>query len=155
VATNNAETAKTATFETGTPNATLNPVYGGSGPTQTDAAGEATIEVPALGTVVYEANRTLPKSRKAPGIKVGAPATATGCFEIDATLSTGRFAEVSFAVKVGDGRFRPAGTDDSAPYRVFYDVGDIEPGTTLTIKAVVNDLNGHLRSATTETVVGG
>ena len=89
------------------------------------------------------------------GIKVGAPATATGRFEINAALSTDRFAEVSFAVKVGDGKYQPAGTDDNAPYRVFFDAGDIEPGMTLTIKAVINDLNGHLRSATTETVVGG
>jgi alpha-amylase len=87
-----------------------------------------------------------------PSIKVGAPATATGRFEINATLSTNRFAEVSFAVKVGDGKYQPAGTDDNAPYRIFFDAGDIEPGM---IKAVVNDLNGHLRSATTETVVGG
>jgi len=155
VAVNNAETTKTATFETGTPNAMLRPVYGEAGAVNTDAAGKTTIEVPALGVVVYEADRPLPESRTALGIKVSAPAAATGRFEIDAALSTDQFAEVSFAVKVGDGRFRPAGTDDNAPYRVFHDAGDLEPGTPLTIRAVVNDLNGHLRSATTETVAGG
>ena len=61
---------------------------------------------------------------------------------------------MSFAVKAGDGRFKPAGTDDNDPYRVFYDADDLKPGTTLTIRAVVNDLNGHLRSTTTETTVG-
>ena len=66
-----------------------------------------------------------------------------------------QFAEVSFAVKVGDGKFQPTGTDDNAPYRVFHDAGDLEPGTPLTIRTVVNDLNGHLRSAAMETVLGG
>jgi hypothetical protein len=61
---------------------------------------------------------------------------------------------VSFAVKAGDGRFKHAGTDDNAPYRIFYDAGNRKPGTTLTIKAVVDDLNGHLRSDSTRTVVG-
>ncbi len=154
VAVNNAEARKSATFETGTPNATLKPVYGDAEPVETNAAGKTTIEVPALGAVVYEAGKPLPQSQEAPDIEVSAPDTATGRFKINATLLPDQFAEISFAVKVGDGKFKPAGTDDNDPYRIFYDAGDLEPGTKLTIRAVVDDLNGHLRSAMTETTVG-
>ena len=32
------------------------------------------------------------------------------------------FYEVTFYAKVGNGRWRSIGTDDTAPYRVFHDV---------------------------------
>jgi glycosidase len=155
VALNNAETRKAATFDTGTPNARFEPVYGGSASPKADAEGNLTVEVPALGAIVYRADRGIPTSPRAPQIQVSAPQAPTGRFEISARLSNDRYNEVSFAVKAGDGTFKPAGTDDNAPYRIFYDAGDLEPGTPLTIKVVVDDLNGHLRSATTETAVGG
>ena len=46
---------------------------------------------------------------------MSAPQTSTGRFEISARLSNNRYNEVSFAVKAGDGAFKPAGTDDNAP----------------------------------------
>jgi len=155
VALNNAETPKTATFDTSTPKARFKPVYGGGASPKADAEGNLTVEVPALSAVVYRADRGIPASRNAPGIRVSAPPDATGRFEIPARISTDRYSEVTFAVKTGDGEFKPAGTDDNAPYRVFYDAGDLEPGTRLTIRAIVNDLDGHMRSSTAKTVVGG
>ena len=51
-------------------------------------------------------------------------------------------------MRVGDGEYVPIGTDDNAPYRVFYDASHLrgqEP-TTLSFRAIVNDLSGHLAS---------
>ena len=55
-------------------------------------------------------------------------------------------AEVTFAVREGDGDYVPIGTDDNAPYRVFYDASDLRGNedTTLSFRAIVNDLSGHL-----------
>ena len=39
--------------------------------------------------------------------------------------------------------WKPIGTDDNAPYRVFHDIWDAEPGTQLQYKAVVLDNAGH------------
>jgi hypothetical protein len=66
--------------------------------------------------------------------------------EVAAELDDDAFAEVTFAVRVGAGDYVPIGTDDNAPYRVFYDAGDLrgQEDTTLTFRAIVNDLSGHL-----------
>jgi hypothetical protein len=67
-----------------------------------------------------------------------------------------RFTEVTFAVKLGDGAYSVIGTDNNAPYRVFYDTTGIPVGTALTFKAIANDVTddsgasyGTLASATT------
>jgi hypothetical protein len=45
------------------------------------------------------------------------------------------------------------GADNNAPYRVFYDASALSKGTPLTLKAIVNDLSGHLHSVTTTATV--
>lgn len=155
VAVNNAETSERATFKTFSPDTRFTPVYGDARAARTDRRGNLGVRVPALGAVVYKAARPIPASEKAPRIRVTAPEEATGRVPLRAKLSGRQFAEVTFAVKVGGDRFRPVGTDDNAPYRIFYDASELEPGTKLTVKAIVNDLNGHLRSDTTRTRVGG
>jgi alpha-amylase len=54
---------------------------------------------------------------------------------------------VTFLAKSGKGGWRDIGTDDNAPYRVFHDVSDIAPGTTVQYRAVVLDNAGHTRSS--------
>ena len=44
-------------------------------------------------------------------------------------------------------RLGDIGTDDNAPYRVFHDISDVEPGTAVRYKAVVLDNNGHPRES--------
>src|SRR5215218_4400199 len=46
----------------------------------------------------------------------------------------------------GDGEWVPIGTDDNAPYRIFYDAGHLrsQEDTPLSFRAIVNDLSGHL-----------
>ena len=66
--------------------------------------------------------------------------------EVAAELDADVLAEVTFAVRVGNGEYEPIGTDDNAPYRVFYDASHLQgqPPTTLSFRAIVNDLSGHL-----------
>jgi alpha-amylase len=54
---------------------------------------------------------------------------------------------VTFLAKVGDGPWQDIGTDDNAPYRVFHDVSDIAPGTTIQYRAVVLDNANHTSSS--------
>jgi hypothetical protein len=70
--------------------------------------------------------------------------------EVRAELERAIPAEVTFAIKVGDGPYRIIGTDNNPPYRVFYRLSD--PDAKLTFKAVVNDLSGHLGATMIENV---
>ena len=58
---------------------------------------------------------------------------------------------MTFLAKVGNGAWKDIGTDDNAPYRVFQDTSDVEPGTQVSYKAIVLDNAGHTRSSTVET----
>jgi glycosidase len=127
----------------------------------TGADGSLSIRVPPLGFVIYVAGQRAPASDAAPGIDItsldhGDTAVLETTMmdghavldriEVAAELDEEAFAEVTFAVRVGDGDYVPIGTDDNAPYRVFYDAGDLrgQEDTTLTFRAIVNDLSGHL-----------
>jgi alpha-amylase len=58
---------------------------------------------------------------------------------------------VTFLARTGNGGWRPIGTDDNAPYRVFHDVADLAPGTRVQYKAVVLDNAGHTRASAVRT----
>ena len=60
------------------------------------------------------------------------------------------FYEVTFLAKAGNGAWRDIGTDDNAPYRVFHDTSDIEPGTQVSYKAIVLDNAGHTSTSAVE-----
>jgi hypothetical protein len=157
VAANNAETEQTATFSTLTPDAELSPVWPSDAtPLTTGPAGEVTVAVPPLGLVVWRADRPIPDSPAAPAIALEDPEpfflSKDGHVREGLWLSAGLdrdlYAEVTFAVSVDGGPFTPIGTDDNAPYQVFYSSEGLAPGTPLEIKAIVNDLNGHYDSDT-------
>jgi alpha-amylase len=62
---------------------------------------------------------------------------------VSADVDSSSFNEVTFYAKVGRGGWRPIGTDDTAPYRVYHDVSPLPPGTPLQYRAVVLDNAGH------------
>jgi Bacterial pullanase-associated domain len=68
--------------------------------------------------------------------------------EVRAALDADVMAEVTFAVREGEGEYVPIGTDDNPPYRVFYDASHLRghEDTRLSFRAIVNDLSGHLAS---------
>ncbi|MDY7077379.1 MAG: pullulanase-type alpha-1,6-glucosidase [Chloroflexota bacterium] len=172
VAFNNAETDQTATFSAiQVQGALVLPTYTAvytaydpSVPTMltSDAQGQVTVTVPALSFVIYQATTALPASAEAPPIAFStlqngdALAGENDLAEIAVDLgSTDIFAEVTFAVRVGTNpEYETIGTDNNAPYRVFYDVSDLPLGTPVSIKAIVNDLSGHYDAVQVEVVVG-
>ena len=171
VALNNSEAAATATFSTFSAEhvrydlVARSPGGGGRGASsiRTSASGELTLTVPPLGYMVYRAREPVPASPAAPGISITSLQDGDTArigvnqwdghaidqrIEVAAELDADVMAEVTFAVRNGAGEYVPIGTDDNAPYRVFYDVSHLrgQPPTTLSFRAIVNDLNGHLAS---------
>jgi alpha-amylase len=148
VAVNNAEQAQTAAVPTYMAGTDFQLVYG-SGPERlrTDAGKRLDLTVAPLSAVVYRATRPLERSRRAPSVTLANPGPLRDRAEIRAQVGGDQFAEVTLLARVGNRGWKPIGTDDNAPYRVFHDVADIDPGTRVQYRAVVLDNAGHTRSS--------
>jgi alpha-amylase len=147
VALNNSETAQTAAVPTYVGSGGFAKVYG-QGPDTVRSAADRTLSltVPALSTVVYESTKVIARSSAAPEIALEAPAPATesrGRMHVSADVAGSSFNEVTFYAQAGQGRWRPIGTDDTAPYQVFHDVSALATGSKLSYRAVVLDNAGH------------
>jgi alpha-amylase len=152
VALNNAEAAQTAAIPTYVRRGDFKRVCGpGARRLSSDGARRLTVTVPALSAVVYESAGRIPRSRSAPAISLAQPSAGSDRLELSASVGGNSFAEVTFQVR-RHGDWRPVGTDDNAPYRVFPDVADVEPGTKLSYRAVVVDDAGHTRRSQARTV---
>jgi hypothetical protein len=80
-----------------------------------------------------DAQERITVSVAAPTISMRTPKTGKDLrFEVGAQLGSDQFAEVTFAVKVGNGKYEVIGTDNNLPYRVFYDASALPKGTDLT-----------------------
>jgi alpha-amylase len=148
VALNNAEQAASASIPTYVRDSAWERVYG-AGPDLLRSGGDGSLQVTLapLSTVVYRAKERIPLSASAPSVTLDAPASGRDRLQVRANLDADAFAEVTFLAKAGDGPWRDIGTDDNAPYRVFHDVADIAPGTTVQYRAIVLDNAGHERSS--------
>ncbi len=156
---NNAESTQSATFETYVKSGSFTEIYPGTTNTAaTDANGQMTVDVPALGVVVMRADAALAAdSAAAPQPSFTNPlpgGSLNGNVEVAVDLSASdRPVEVTFAAKVGTGSWEILGTDNNAPYRVFYDVSDLPVGTTVAFQAVVKDLvSGEVAGTATDGV---
>jgi glycosidase len=151
VALNNAETAKTAAIPTYARARTYERVYGDGPATRvSDAGGRLELTVQPLSAVVYALDGEIPASKSPPPIALRQPAPAAasrGRMEVRADVGGDSFYEVTFLAKSGGGSWKPIGTDDNAPYRVFHDVSELPTGTPLKYRAVVLDNRGHTRSS--------
>ncbi len=127
----------------------------------TGPGGALPVTVPALGFAVYKAKEAVPASDAAPTVDITSlehgDTAVLGTTSMDghqvldrvevaADLGADQLAEVTFAVRVGDGDYVPIGTDDNPPYRVFWDAGAVagQPDARVSFRAIVNDLSGHL-----------
>jgi alpha-amylase len=148
VAVNNAEQAQTAAVPTYMRGTTFKLVYGsGAGELSSGTDRRLGLTVGPLSAVVYRAVRPLDRSREAPAIALASPGALRDRAEVGATLGGDGFAEVTFLARVGQRGWKSIGTDDNAPYRVFHDVADLDPGTRVEYKAVVVDNAGHQRAS--------
>jgi len=127
-----------------------------------DPQGRVTVTLAPLHYGVWRAAAVLPKPVQAPTVTIATPEkAATLSFsaraldghtmvqrqEIRADVTGGDgFAEVTFSMARSSrpGEFGLLGTDDAAPYRVFWQPpNDLQPGETMEFIATLNDLRGH------------
>ncbi|MFF9239147.1 pullulanase-type alpha-1,6-glucosidase [Streptomyces sp. NPDC014801] len=156
VAFNNAATAQTATFTTGSADMAYRGVYGADGTLRTDAGRKLTLTVPAGSAVVYKAAGRLAAPATRPALTLTAPAPgATGTVDVTAGVGGGALDRVVFAAQVGNGPWQVLGSADHAPYKVTQTLGkDVPAGTALRYKAVVVDSAGRTASATASSTTG-
>ncbi len=159
VVTNNATTAKTATFATYTPGGRFTPLLGGGGDERADRFGRVTVRVPALSTRVFRAGSRMPAASAAPVIVPLTPTmggTVGGRAELSVALAnTGSFAEVSFYYRpAGTQAWKLIGTDDNPRYRVYQDVSGMPKGSLLEYRVVAKDLQGRYSATSTYGFVG-
>jgi pullulanase-type alpha-1,6-glucosidase len=160
---NNSEADDSATFGTFSPGTTFTNIYPGTAPpVAADSSGSVTVDVPPLDFVIYRADSPIPASTQAPSILISNLVNdqevtllkenkdghdVVDRLEVVAELGSDIYAEVTFAASVNGGDYEPIGTDDNPPYRVFYDVTSLPEGTTVSFKAIVDDLSGNLNAA--------
>lgn len=156
VALNNADSARTATFATGSAGMAYRGIHGATDSVTSDGDRRVTVTVPAESAVVYKATGTLAKPAAAPTISLKAPAAgATGTVEIGADVDGGQLNRVVFAAQVGNAKWQVLGSADHAPYKVTQTLGkDVPAGTALRYKAVVVDSAGHTASTTASSTSG-
>ncbi len=158
VALNNSESADSATFDTDSPATSFTEIWPGTGPAiASGTAGSLTVDVPALGVRVYRADAGIAVPGTAPVVTMTAPAAGSevvGRVEVGAALSSSAYSEVTFVVSIDGAPYEHIGTDDNAPYRVFYDVSELPAGATLEFKAIADNMSGAISSAKVGAVVG-
>ncbi|WP_436848470.1 pullulanase-type alpha-1,6-glucosidase [Streptomyces asoensis] len=156
VAVNNAGEAKSATFATGSADMTFRALYGTSASVKSDGDKSVTVTVPAGSAIVLKAAGRPVAAATGPTLTLKAPAAgATGTVELSADVTGGQLDRVVFAAQVGNGKWRPLGTADHAPYKVTQVIGkDVPAGTALRYKAVVVDPAGRTASATAGSTTG-
>jgi alpha-amylase len=148
VALNNSESSASASIPTYVGHSRWTKIFG-PGAERLSTGGDKALDVtlPALSAVVYKAKERIPLSRSAPSVALDVPREGRDRLEVSADLGRDQFAEVTFLAKAGKGGWKDIGTDDNAPYRVFHDVSDLEPGTKVQYRAVVLDNAHHTRSS--------
>ncbi|MEU1518169.1 pullulanase-type alpha-1,6-glucosidase [Streptomyces sp. NPDC005811] len=156
VAFNNADTARTATFATGSARMAFHGIYGTRSTVTSGADKKITVTVPAGSAIVLKAAGPLAKPATRPTLTLTAPAAgATGTVELSADVDGGQLDRVVFAAQTGNGKWQTLGSADHAPYKVTQTLGkDVPAGTALRYKAVVVDSAGRTASATATSTTG-
>jgi pullulanase-type alpha-1,6-glucosidase len=156
VAVNNAATAQTVDVPTYSAGMTFDSIYPTAGTAlQSGADRRVRVTVPPLSSVVLKARRPLARPAAAPTVALASPTGAVHTrATVEATVTPDGLDSVTFAVKVGNGNWKPLGTADRAPYRVYHDLDGLAAGTKLTYKAVVRDSFGRTATSTSTATVG-
>lgn len=154
VAANNSNAAKTVDVPTLTKGGVFAPLYGTDGPGVTaNGDGVASVAVPALGTVVLKADRTVSAPDAASAISVATPAAGagvTGITPVVADVDDATWAETSFSWRVaGSDGWHALGTAEDTTPRVFHDTEGLAKGTLVEYRAVSTDAAGHRSAAST------
>lgn len=140
----------TVRLATLSPDSAFEPVVGASEGVRSDSAGELTVDVPPLATVVVRAVEPAPLPTTPPSVTIVRPEPGTEVptprYRIEAEVSDGRYAEVTFAVSVDGADPVIVGVDDAPPYRVYWDNSAFADGSAIDVIATVADGTGARRS---------
>jgi len=147
VVANNATTEQLVDFRVAAASATFDAVFPQGRPSLTAADdGRVELAVPALGLAVYRADRPVPASGVAPGIRIVRPLDGSVVdldrFRIEAEIDSEAYVSVSFAVSVDGGPRVNLGTDWAPPYRVYLASTAFPAGAAVEIAATVRDSSG-------------
>ncbi|MFI5803049.1 pullulanase-type alpha-1,6-glucosidase [Streptomyces sp. NPDC051561] len=147
--------AQARTVEIPVASAAFRTLYGGSAAVA-GSGGKVKVTVPALSSVVLQAEKPLGAPAAEPALTLTAPAAgATGTVEIEAAVTGGGLNRVVFASQTGNGPWRTLGSADHAPYKVTQHVdAKVAAGTPLRYKAVVVDSAGRTAGALAGTTAG-
>ncbi|HEX5859795.1 MAG TPA: pullulanase-type alpha-1,6-glucosidase [Microbacterium sp.] len=158
VALNNTKTEQTVSLTTLTAGASYASLYGGGSALTSDSAAAASVTVPALGAVVYKADRTVTAPAAAADITVSAPAAGagiTGQVAVTADVADTTWSETSFSWRVaGSDEWTSLGTAEDTDPRVFHDIRGLADGTLIEYRAVTTDAAGQRSAASTYASVG-
>ncbi|WP_189350385.1 pullulanase-type alpha-1,6-glucosidase [Zhihengliuella salsuginis] len=165
VAVNNSTEERSVELTTLTRDASYAPLHGTDTTVASDAAGKATVTVPALGAVVLKADAAVTAQALAP--EVGVPAAGAGvegmtpvAVDLDGAEESAEaagegWAETSFAWRVaGSTEWAPLGTAEDTTPRVFQDTSALADGTLLEYRAVAVNAAGERYAASTYASVG-
>ncbi len=123
-----------------------------------DGEGVINIGVPARSAILLRAVDPLPIPDSPPTVRIARPTNSqeipTARYRIEAEVGDRRFAEVTFSMSIGGGTPVLLGTDDAAPFRLYWNNHSIAAGTEVEINVTVDDGSGRLASDTVTVVMG-
>jgi glycosidase len=133
-------------------------LLGGEGSVTSDGAGRVELELGARSTAVLVAGEPLSIPEEEPTINIVRPdpndVIPTVRYRIEAQLGDSRYAEVTFALVIDRADPIILGTDDAAPYRLYWNNQAVPSGTSVEILATVDDGSGRLRSDSVTITMG-
>jgi pullulanase-type alpha-1,6-glucosidase len=149
VAVNNGGVPQQVKIPTFSAGAAFTPIYPSAGGDLTTGADKTLgATVPPMSAVVFQARKGLAAPAAGPSVSITLPgAELSGRPEIRAEVPGDGLDQVTFAAKVGAGRWQRLGTDDNRTFRVFHDLKGVRAGTKITYRAIASDPAGRLASA--------
>ncbi len=120
--------------------------------------GLITIEVPARSAILLRAVDPLAIPDNPPTVRIARPNNSqeipTARYRIEAEVGDRRYAEVTFSISIDGGNLVLLGTDDAAPFRLYWNNHTIAAGTEVEIIVTVDDGSGRLVSDAVTVVMG-
>jgi hypothetical protein len=108
---------------------------------------------------VLRADRPIGRPEADPAVTIVKPAGGaqlpTFRYRVEAELTDERYAEVSFAVAVDGGEPIYLGTDDAAPYRIYWDNSGFGDGASVEFIATAVDASGRTAVDRVNASLGG
>jgi glycosidase len=123
-----------------------------------DGQGLIAIEVPARSAILLRAVDPLAIPDTPPTVRIARPSTSqeipTTRYRIEAEVGDRRYAEVTFSISIDGDSPVLLGTDDAAPFRLYWNNHAIAAGTEVEITVTVDDGSGRLALDTVRVVMG-